>query len=107
MITRYIEEEIRKDLEEKMVFLSGPRQVGKTTLAKSFLKVDFLMTFEKKPWFAVECKVKAGAPSPSLRYFGERLGIPHLYQIHMEGKDDVLDGRVRVMPAAKFLAALP
>jgi predicted AAA+ superfamily ATPase len=37
MITRYIEEEIRKDLEEKMVFLSGPRQVGKTTLAKSLL----------------------------------------------------------------------
>jgi len=37
MITRYIEEEIRKDLEEKMVFLSGPRQVRKTTLAKSLL----------------------------------------------------------------------
>jgi len=38
MITRYLEKEIRKDLEEKMVFLSGPRQVGKTTLAKAFLK---------------------------------------------------------------------
>jgi len=25
----------------------------------------------------------------------------------MEGKDDILDGPVRVMPAAKFLAALP
>jgi hypothetical protein len=29
-------------------------------------EVDFLMTFEKKPWFAVECKVKAGVPNPSL-----------------------------------------
>lgn len=29
---------IKKDLEKKMVFLSGPRQIGKTTLAQSFLK---------------------------------------------------------------------
>jgi uncharacterized protein len=28
---------IQKDLEKKMVFISGPRQVGKTTLAQSFL----------------------------------------------------------------------
>jgi len=40
MITRYLEEEIRQDLEEKMVFLSGPRQVGKTTLAKTVLKSE-------------------------------------------------------------------
>lgn len=31
---RYLEEFIRKDLEEKIVLLSGPRQVGKTTLSK-------------------------------------------------------------------------
>src|SRR3989338_7680389 len=30
---------IRKDLEKKMVFLAGPRQVGKTTLAKSYADV--------------------------------------------------------------------
>jgi hypothetical protein len=70
-------------------------------------EVDFLMTIEKKPWFAVECKIKAESPSPSLRYFGERMGIPYLYQIHMEGKDDILDRGVRVMPAGRFLAALP
>ncbi len=28
---------ISKDLEKKMVFIGGPRQVGKTTLAQSFL----------------------------------------------------------------------
>lgn len=33
---RYLEEQIRRDLERKMVFLGGPRQVGKTTLAQSF-----------------------------------------------------------------------
>jgi hypothetical protein len=42
-----------------------------------------------------------------LTYFGERLGIPHLFQIDLEGRKDFLDGKVRVMPAARFLAALP
>ena len=35
---RYLEEVIAEDLEEKMVFLGGPRQVGKTTLALNLLK---------------------------------------------------------------------
>ena len=35
---RYLEEIIRKDLAEKMVFLGGPRQVGKTTLALTLLE---------------------------------------------------------------------
>jgi uncharacterized protein len=30
---RYLAEQVRRDLERKMVFVSGPRQVGKTTLA--------------------------------------------------------------------------
>jgi hypothetical protein len=42
-----------------------------------------------------------------LRYFGDRLQIPWLYQITLQGKEDVLDGPDRALPAAKFLAALP
>lgn len=34
---RYLHEIIAKDLAKKMVFLAGPRQVGKTTIAKSLL----------------------------------------------------------------------
>lgn len=37
MITRYLTAQIQQDLPRKMVFVGGPRQVGKTTLAKSFL----------------------------------------------------------------------
>lgn len=37
---RYIRESISEDLKTKMVFIGGPRQVGKTTLGKSFLKSD-------------------------------------------------------------------
>ena len=29
---------IRKDLDRKMVFIGGPRQVGKTTLAMSYIQ---------------------------------------------------------------------
>jgi predicted AAA+ superfamily ATPase len=35
---RYLEKTISQDLESKMVFVAGPRQVGKTTLAKRVLR---------------------------------------------------------------------
>ena len=34
---RYLQEVVKTDLTEKMVFIGGPRQVGKTTFALSFL----------------------------------------------------------------------
>lgn len=34
---RYLKDQILKDLPKKMVFVAGPRQVGKTTLAKSLI----------------------------------------------------------------------
>lgn len=38
---RSIEEQIRKDLDEKIVLLSGPRQVGKTTVSKAVFPDNF------------------------------------------------------------------
>ena len=38
MIQRYLEPQIVQDLQDKMVFVGGPRQVGKTVLAKKLLK---------------------------------------------------------------------
>jgi len=35
---RYLTSQVKRDLNKKMVFLGGPRQVGKTTLAKSISK---------------------------------------------------------------------
>jgi predicted AAA+ superfamily ATPase len=37
---RYLEGQVRRDVERKMVFLGGPRQVGKTTLARRLLEKD-------------------------------------------------------------------
>ena len=38
ILTRYLEHHIQEDLKTKMVFLGGPRQVGKTTLAQKLIK---------------------------------------------------------------------
>lgn len=37
IIKRYLVDNIKQDIQKKMVFLAGPRQVGKTTLAKSLI----------------------------------------------------------------------
>ena len=37
-ISRYLEAAVRRDLAGKMVFVGGPRQVGKTTFALALLK---------------------------------------------------------------------
>jgi len=34
---RYIKKSVEEDLEKKMVFVGGPRQVGKTTFSLTFL----------------------------------------------------------------------
>lgn len=38
MQTRYLYDQVVRDLKTKMVFVSGPRQIGKTTLARSILE---------------------------------------------------------------------
>jgi len=43
---RYLEESIRKDLREKIVLLSGPRQVGKTTLSKQLIEPYVYLSFD-------------------------------------------------------------
>lgn len=50
VIKRYLEEIIRGDLEEKMVFIAGPRQVGKTTLSKSIGDKFFTQKYAYLNW---------------------------------------------------------
>jgi len=46
---RYFEEPIKKDLKEKIVLLSGPRQVGKTTLSKQLLSPFVYLNYDAAP----------------------------------------------------------
>lgn len=50
MIERYLEKIIKKDLKEKMVFISGPRQVGKTTLAINLAKEIYPTSYAYLNW---------------------------------------------------------
>lgn len=43
---RYLEKYILEDLKEKIVFLSGPRQVGKTTLSRQLIPSHFYLNYD-------------------------------------------------------------
>ena len=44
LINRYLTKYILEDLSEKMVFVGGPRQIGKTTIARDFVSRHFRET---------------------------------------------------------------
>ncbi|MBT3388623.1 MAG: ATP-binding protein [Desulfobacula sp.] len=69
-------------------------------------EVDFLVTFNNKPWFSVEVKNKDAGISKNLYYFRDKLSIPYSYQIERKCKNERMKNGIRVMPADKFLTAL-
>lgn len=69
-------------------------------------EVDFLVTIDGKPWFAVEAKLADTALSPGLGYFRDRLSIPYIYQVVKKENIDLLEKGGRILSAAKFLTAL-
>lgn len=69
-------------------------------------EVDFWVTLDDKPWFAVEVKSSDLAVSKHLRYFAQRLEIPWCYQVTGEGDVDFIKDNVRVMSVDRFLGAL-
>lgn len=56
MLPRYLEKPITEDLAEKMVFIAGPRQVGKTTLAQTIGDDRFKGNLKYLNWDAREDK---------------------------------------------------
>lgn len=46
MKTRYLSDQIMKDIKSKMVFLGGPRQVGKTTLSLNLFNEDSYLNWD-------------------------------------------------------------
>lgn len=69
-------------------------------------EVDFLVTCQGKPWFAVEVKSQEESVSPNLRYFRERLNIPFAYQVLKKEGVDWINNGIRVVSADKLLSAL-
>jgi len=86
---RYLGARILADLTEKMVFLGGPRQVGKTTLARSLLPSALYSS-----WDDAE----------------DRSRIPKLYQVHLgeaDFGDEAREGRVLPLHRLCELEQLP
>ena len=69
-------------------------------------EVDFLVTVDEKPWFAVEAKTQDEGLAPNLRYFRDKLNIPFVYQMLKKGGvDRVVDG-MRIISADRILSSL-
>jgi predicted AAA+ superfamily ATPase len=87
------------DYEGHKVNLNFLRNVDKK-------EVDFLVTVNRKPWFAVEAKLTEEDISKSLFYFKERLKVPHVYQvIKKSGINRFRDG-IHLISADCFLTGL-
>lgn len=71
-------------------------------------EVDFLVAVKRQPWFAVEVKLSDENPSPHLRYYTERLHIPHLYHVVGKGGFSLFDTQhgVTIIGASRFLSGL-
>lgn len=69
-------------------------------------EVDFLVTENGKPWFAVEVKSSSKEVSRNLTYFGDRLDIPFLYQVVSEENVDIRRDSVRIISLDRFLVSL-
>lgn len=69
-------------------------------------EVDFLVTINGKPWFAVEAKLQDTNLSPHLLYFMEKLSIPYVYQVVKTDNTDKYEKGVRIISAGKFLSGL-
>ena len=69
-------------------------------------EVDFLVTNNGKPWFAVEVKASSKEIARNLTYFGDRLNIPFLYQIVDERNIDIRKDKIRILSMEKFLLSL-
>lgn len=69
-------------------------------------EVDFLVTIDEKPWFAVEAKLNETNISKPLYYFKDKLEIPFCYQVVQQSGVDVFKNGIRVVSADRFLLGL-
>jgi len=75
-------------------------------------EVDFVVLRNSKPWLAVEVKLDDRPLDPGLKYLLARVQIPYAFQVSLEGTrdwrpQDIGGARIRILPAARFLASLP
>jgi predicted AAA+ superfamily ATPase len=65
-------------------------------------EVDFVVLRDRKPLFAVECKLSDTDAAPALLEFKARLDIPKWYQVHMGTKTRIIDSNYKILPFEDF-----
>ncbi len=68
-------------------------------------EIDFVVTKDRKPIFAVECKTGEKNLSPHLLYFKKRTKIPKFYQVHLGTAHRSLADDIEILPFAEFCKA--
>lgn len=63
---------------------------------------DFVVLRDRKPLFAVECKLQDTAVSPSLYYLRSKLNIPMWYQVTLKEKANIVAPDLQVLPFERF-----
>lgn len=122
---RYITSAIQLDLQKKMVFIGGPRQVGKTTLLKRLhyledygghrcelryirdkdgREVDFAVIKDGVLEELIEVKYSDEELSPALRYFNERLHPAKATQIVATLDKPYDRGGIRITSPFRYFA---
>jgi hypothetical protein len=69
-------------------------------------EVDFVVLRNRKPLFAVECKLSDTDIAPSLLEFKSKLDIPKWYQVHMGSKTRIISPDYSILPFEKFCEEL-
>ncbi|MBM9547577.1 hypothetical protein JWG40_11160 [Leptospira sp. 201903074] len=65
-------------------------------------EVDFVVIQDKKPKFAVECKLSDTNLTSSLPYFAERTPVPKFYQVHMGEVQKQISDKISILPFDEF-----
>ena len=65
-------------------------------------EVDFVVIKNKKPLFAVECKLTNKSISPALFYFQKRTTIPLFYQVSLFGEERQMSDEIMMTSFEKF-----
>ena len=65
-------------------------------------EVDFVVLKNKKPCFAVECKLKATSTSPHIFYFRQRTSIKTFYQVSLKAANRQVEENISLTSFADF-----
>jgi predicted AAA+ superfamily ATPase len=64
---------------------------------------DFVVLRDRKPLFAVECKLSDTTASPPLLHLRSKLDIPQWYQVHLKGeRAKIVAPDFKILPFAEF-----